>query len=567
MAQKLIKKLFLGMVILTIGSSASFAGALPADVLSSGYMYSIPQVQKSVINEFQPSPAIIDSDDDLEVRFVSGPGYGLVLRGNVYLAPAIDYTFRSLVADTVTQIRTAIAAHSAALFVINQGAGHFSAAVVREDNRGNVVILYNDSTGASYSSAIESRDLIDNLLREFPGATVIDAQVQNQTGGVACGGYASNYLILMADNNQLPDTALNLDSVRNLLRTAAILKDERLIRIESYLKSLDPNRNSTVLVNDLVKALNAGEHAKQMQAAIYNNLDFITSELNSRMDNLVMAYGDDSLGAGIWVSGAIGSSTYKVKNSTFFGDSKEKSSNINFGGDIKLNDTYMIGAFVSLSQNSLKPSINSTVASSKTNIDSTVFGIYGSWMVTEEIMLNSSVYGGKVSAKNKDTSQIGSNRKGTLRGANLGATYFWKLSRDMVLAPSIGAMSSRIKLGKDNNSVLLINSLTGKRAGLYAGVSLSKRLNVGEFTLVPEISAKVTYSPMIKSNHTIVTDVASNILLPVSSPDPLNKIMFSAGASLKVLRTNIIEFNLGYQRDWQSQYLANTGSAKLKINF
>lgn len=567
--KQLLIKNILGVVMLLGAANSTFAGALPAGVLGSRYTYSIPQVQKSVINEFQPSPAIIDSDDDLEIRFVNGPGYGLILRDNIYLAPAIDYTFGALQVETVTQIRNAIVEHAPTLFVINQGAGHFSAAVVREDSKGGVVILYNDSTGASYTSAVESRALIENLLREFPGATIIDAEVQSQAGGVACGGYAANYLILMADNNKLSDTALNLDDVRNLLRTATILKDDRLIRMEGYLKSLDLNRDTDSLVNIGINAVGAADNAQQMHYVTFNNLDHIASELNSRMNNLVTASGDESkIGYGFWVSGAIGRATYKIKDSSLFGNTKESLSKINFGGDIKLNDIYTVGAFVSLSKNSLTSFINGTVASrSKTNIDSTVFGLYGNWMVTEDIMLSTSLYGGKVRAKNKDVTQIGSNRKGTLMGANLGATYFWKLAGDMVLAPAIGVNTSRVKLGKDSNATLLTNSLTGERVGLYAGLSLSKRVNVSEFTLVPEISAKITYAPMIKSNGVVVTDVASNAVMPVSSANPLKKTMFSIGANLKVLRTNTIEFSLGYQKDWQSEYNGDTGFAKLRINF
>lgn len=556
---RLLNNILLGAIFLIAGTSAAFAGALPASALSSGWTYTENNIANAVQQGLaQTVPNLYDRNNNIMTAAVSSGVEDEILNG------------------IVTRVIENLDTSGMALIPVNKGRGHWTALAFRRNAGNQLVILYNDSVGGALASDAEASDMVNRIsaledpgILEDPADRVIDAQVQNQTSGVACGAYTAEYLIQFA---QIPSNQLNKAYVRNLLRTETILKDERVLRTVLYLKSLDPTRDTDALVNGWVNGIGAAENAQQMNSVVFNNSDHITSDLNSRMHNqvsILSASGDyGSIGYGLWVDGSIGNGAYKVKNSALFGDTKERSSKISFGGDVKLNDTYTIGAFVSLGKNSLTPSINSTTTSaSKTNITSTVFGLYGNWMMAEDFMLSSNIYGGKLLTKNKDVTKIGSNRKGTLIGANLGATYFWRLLEDVVLAPSIGGNFSQLKLGKDSNAIFSVNSLTGKRAALYSGVSLSKAINISDFTLIPEILAKITYAPMMKSSKIIVTDLLSNTAVPITTAALTKKAMFSVGANLKVLKANIVELSLGYQRDWNSGYVGNTSVAKLRFNF
>jgi hypothetical protein len=548
--KQFLSKYLLGAAILVGGASSTFATSFPIDVLGSGYDYRDNDLYNAV--QAGLTQVVVDRN----------------IRLNNTITAGVRATDGDVILDNIaTQAWVSIVDFGMGLIPVNQGGGHWNAIALRRNGAGELVIIYNDSIGGTLASNAEASDMVRRIRLLEGGAVVheIDAQVRNQNSGVACGAYTAEYLVQFA---QISEGDLNEAYVRNLLKNLTILKDERVLRSVQYLKSIDPAQDTDTLVGSVVNAVTAHESAVQLHSITTNHLDYITADLTSRMNGLVVSGDENTVQYGAWVSGSVGRGVHKVKNSALLSSAKERSNSISFGADVKLSDAYTIGVFSSLGKNNIKSSINGNLGStSKTDISSTVFGLYGGAMVTEDIMLSTSVYGGKLSVKNKDVSKIGSNRKGSLMGANLGATYYYNFVENVLLAPTIGVNASQVKLGKDGNAVLSINSLTGKRVSLYTGFALSKSFDIGDFSVKPEVSARVSYTPIMKSNKTIVTVLSSNTALPISPISSTNKTMFSLGASVNVVKSKAVELSIGYQKDWQSEYNGDTGFAKLRINF
>ncbi len=284
----------------------------------------------------------------------------------------------------------------------------------------------------------------------------------------------------------------------------------------------------------------------------------------------VVASGEDvNPKYGAWVSFSGGNSQYNFASTgTNLDKTKGTNSTIMVGTDVKLYDTYTIGAAVSIGKTSLKTSFkDSAELSSATDKLSVIVGsIYGSMPIIENLILKGSFSGGQIKVKGDSLD----NRKGSIYSGDLSATYYYDINDGIIVAPSLGASAAYIKLGstKADADTDPISKMDVKRYGVNVGLAISKAFNVKSFAVKPEAFIKANYYPVTKSKKLSVVN-SNDIVVENPSTKVLSneKSSYSAGASLSVVNIGMMDISVGYVRDWQKRYKANTGFAKVRINF
>ncbi len=296
--------------------------------------------------------------------------------------------------------------------------------------------------------------------------------------------------------------------------------------------------------------------------------NFMVNNIHNRMNELRLGEfnpsGDDKKVAyGSWVAGSVGKAYYKSQNSVSTNKTKERSNSIMLGSDIKVDDLYTIGACASLGKSELK----SFGSSGVTNIKTITFSLYGDAKIAPNIAVIAGIYGGKIQAKNDGVKALKISRDGRIIGANLGAIYYRRIASNTIFAPTVGVSFNQVKLKKSGGSKVVINGLTTDKLSLYTGLALSESFDIGNIKVIPEISARVTYSPIIKSGEIMLIEETGQVVTYQPNVSKAEKTRYSAAVGFNLVLHKMMTLSLNYKKDWQSRYSSDAGFAKLRINF
>lgn len=294
---------------------------------------------------------------------------------------------------------------------------------------------------------------------------------------------------------------------------------------------------------------------------VVDNIDYRMSAL--RVTNFNPAGDDKKSLYGLWSAVSIGKASYKSRYNISTNKIKERSNGRMFGSDIKVDDRYTIGACAALGKGFLKSSGHSGV----TNIKTTVFGLYGDAMIAPNVAVIASVYVGKLRAKNHNANSTEITRNGRVIGVNLGGVYYKPIVGNIMFSPAVGVSFNQVKLKKSGAAKVVINGLTTEKVSVYTGFSLSKSFYVGDSKIIPEISTRVAYSPIIKSGQVMFVESTGQAVAYQPNVSKAEKTRYSAAIGINIVNQKMVTLNLSYKRDWQSRYSSDTGFAKLRFNF
>lgn len=422
----------------------------------------------------------------------------------------------------------------------------------------------------------ERNALQDGRLGDLAGIQTIDPRITIQTSGSACGVYSIESARVIQGING----AITADTIRNSINAdPAIQGGEQNMRLMVALSAarMPQNQEEVDAISATAKTISASSDVgAHITRAAELSIRQTSDALSRRLEGLTVAAaaGEDlDPKYGVWASFSGGNSEYKFTSASNISAIKGTASNVMAGADVKLYDTYTIGGAISFGKNDLKTTYTalSRLESDKSKVSSVIGSIYASMSIAESFVLKGSVSGGQVKVKGNANSL--NNRKGTIYNADVSVAYYHDLYEGLVLSPSLGGNATITKLGsgKASNTANTSSKIDVTRYGLNLGFSLSKAFKMESFTVKPEAFIKANFYPSTKSNKMYVS-LNDNNMGGVRTPSASNvlsddKSSYSAGASISLVNLGMADISVGYVRDWQKNYKANTGFAKVRINF
>ncbi len=527
------------------------------------------------------------------IRKIQALNTAAVAGNAIVPANVVDLRQSAITATDCVLIETAVAACTAV-----GAAGNAAAAfgdindAVGLDAAGNAAA----ANAAAANAAIEARAIqtamnsaVARITAEMVNlhtAALISSTVRLQTSGIACGAYTVSESLT---HFLLSGKTLNQDVLN-----AALLSNPMLVGgdedARQFVNLIQSKLGIATAVNDTVQTGTATDTGENIARVADVSARQTANAISRRLGEFAFAAaaGEDvDAKYGAWVSFSGGNSQYKFGSlGSNINKIKGTNSTITVGGDIKLCDTYTIGAAISFGRNDLKttykPAITNalgilaaaiggtgvnTPTSEKDKISSVIGSVYGSMPIIENLILKGSFSGGQIKVKAPADSL--NNRKGNIYNGDVSVTYYYDIHQGLIVAPTLGGSATFTKLGAGRNAdkTLTSSKIDVKRYGVNVGLAFSKAFDMESFTFKPEAFVRADYYPTTKAKKLYVTSSRTNSDSPNTKILTDEKSSYSAGASLSVVNLGMVDISVGYVRDWQKRYKANTGFAKLRINF
>ncbi len=279
---------------------------------------------------------------------------------------------------------------------------------------------------------------------------------------------------------------------------------------------------------------------------------------------------EDVMKFGLWASGVISQgkrsgdalSRYKVKQSGYV-----------FGGDTLLHETHLIGAAYSNSK-----LISKSSGGTRETITGDIFSLYGTYVLDDKLHISGQVQYGTIKLRGiRNTGDVNqdfafSNTKGKTFGGKVVAGYNKFLENGSVFVPKIGMAYNQTKIKAfsetgNGQKLTYAEPIFGNKFSAIVGAEVSKNYSRGDFSVTPSLYA--TYEKVLSQKNKKI-----NIIVDAGKIDDFSPISaekenynFNFGAKLNFLNSKGLEVGIGYDQQRGKEYVAHTGTLKVRVSF
>jgi len=559
------------LALMLLTSSMSFSGPFPTNVVDPNYLYENDDISQVLAN-----------------RLGNNPNIHIVQPVKIDLEGVVDTNVDAIVDDLMSPVKNIVNQDIKIVIPNFYGnssdengtvIGHWTAAVIRQDQEGIAKVYYNDPTGNPYQDNSQTllekiivfmKDKLDAIL------PIVDLQVHQQRDGTSCGAFTAEDLVVLAEMN---GDELTFESARALL---ANIQNAQALRNKHAGIFTQENRGDFENEEDVLSSAKdrKGEIIRAaLRHALTDTHNSAMSAIHSRLSNgpLRVAADDDVVGGdtwqhGVWARASISHSKDKASNKTaeYFSGYKTKEHSNTIGIDSLINDNLLLGLAYTNAYKSIKPQNQNAgnVDKARTNM----FSLYGSynipnynWFVDGTISYAESVIRGKNVRKASS-----SKYKSHLYSGSVSLGYNYHTSHDIYITPSLGMTGSLIKdSGYKETGTNFQNLNVAKKhyntLSSTLGVRTFKNINQGQLTITPELYSCVNYSLKNKTPSINAQLQGIDETLPTINFKS-NKVDYNLGVGIS-LKHNMMEYGVNYTATFAKKYEAHSGSLKVRVNF
>ena len=291
------------------------------------------------------------------------------------------------------------------------------------------------------------------------------------------------------------------------------------------------------------------------------------SHLNRANSAIGVASGGDDLEYGVWLEYFVGKESNKNSGLQFNSNVNNKSRINGFviGGDTKLDEDSIVGISYGHAETKVKQ-YQSDILTARDNITSNIFGLYGSYVASEDISLEWNLSYGRALLKKATAIANGnsSKQKGELYGGSVLANYALYANDYLELMPNAGISYSRLKFKSYTDSSIKIGGYSTQELDANIGLALIGFYDSRAFTLIPELTANYTYPVWHKGKSIKVSNRLNQTIL--TEKLKTQKGVYKLGAGLTVA-CDLVELGGGYEHSIQGKSRVHMGYIKLRVNF
>jgi outer membrane autotransporter protein len=283
--------------------------------------------------------------------------------------------------------------------------------------------------------------------------------------------------------------------------------------------------------------------------------------------------GDDSARFGAWASPFFGRTTQKAyKNaagyrSDLFGGS--------FGFDTKANDDMIIGAAVTVANNTMKH--KNFKNGDKTKISSLMFSLYGMQQITDNWFTQLVATFGSNDIKNSEK-RVTFNGYDVVRGKYTSMSFNGEamfgynfVTEQATVTPMAGLRYSRVndggykEAGSTTGQNIDVNTKASNKLEVIAGLRVaSAPMYVNDMMVTPEIHGSVNYD-VIGKNPKQTLGLAGTTGLTAKANKPV-RATYNLGLGVTA-EYGMMEYGAGYDAEIATKRLGHQGTLKLRVNF
>jgi hypothetical protein len=417
-------------------------------------------------------------------------------------------------------------------------------------------------------------DKLDDEIEQIPEASeeiTLQQEVEWQKRKIA-----SQKKKQLEDNNEDVKEEKQNDANSSASSTATNVTTEAQLTVAGDMPAPQPVLGLNQSVKDGATAV-----GNAATAAIDNLSEISTIEIASRISDLTAATtlarftpigtnaGGTSSGDGftqpvnLWVKGFFsqGKQTATVDSPGF----KTKHAGGVIGIDTMFNDSNIIG--IAYSHTNLNATFSGKAT--KSEMKAHVLTGYLATYITDAVFLNSQLKYGMIKIKNSGNSKM--NTKGALWGIREELGYEIKMENGLLLVPTIGLAYDEIKLNnfrdKGTREDVEVSSKKNKRLNALAGINLAKVLDMGSYSLVPNIHIGIERALELKNQAIKVTALDESADTAILPQKKIGKNTLIVGGGIKLINTNKFEIGIGYDMIKRDKFRSHTGSIKMRVNF
>jgi len=159
---------------------------------------------------------------------------------------------------------------------------------------------------------------------------------------------------------------------------------------------------------------------------------------------------------------------------------------------------------------------------------------------------------------------------GDLYGGKLELYYNYITGRSINIIPSMGISYDELRIRKYREKGTGFNRQVGSRtvdktAGLF-GIKVSKAMEFGSYSIIPEIHIKSIHTFSAHNDNTVITILDG--MEPLVTPSgKLQKTIYKLGGLLKIRKSNPVSIEIGYDFGKSKKYYSHTGYVSAILAF
>lgn len=361
---------------------------------------------------------------------------------------------------------------------------------------------------------------------------------------------------------------------------ADIFKDEfGFFTIKQQKETLDHVTPDMVRPAAVINAINT----QAVCHSIVGNLSSLGSRINqirTSQNKVAISAGDETeIDFGAWASPFVGNSTQKAQNN--LSGYKSNSTGGTFGFDNLVGDDFLLGVAYTRADTKVKQKNNNV--GDKSKIQSNIYSLYGLYKVPNKNWFFETIASyGDSKVKNYSQRNIASGRNLISYETAIGkykshsytgqilAGYSYLAPKAINLTPTLGIRYSDIRDSGYTETGTTFQNLIVKEKKYntiegFAGVRISKDINVENIVLIPAIYGMLDY------NFKDKTPAIDARLQGMDSPFTTNsfktaKASFNFGVGVTA-KHQMMEYGVNYDANVANKYFAQQGSLKVRVNF
>ena len=269
---------------------------------------------------------------------------------------------------------------------------------------------------------------------------------------------------------------------------------------------------------------------------------------------------------GLWVKGFL--SVAKQKEMNLLPAYTERQGAFTVGFDV--GEDYVVGIAYTAASDKVKHPNNVET------IQSNIGTLYSLLNFENNLFLSGQVrYGKSDIIKLRNTNDLNQNiAKGattaTLSGGRIESGYYYNLTNNWQLIPSIGVSHDDITVKKYTETGgglnRTVNRRNGNKTSALFGLMLNYLINTETYALVPEVHINIDQTLKRKNDKTTITLFTG--MIPVETlAGKAPKTFYKIGGSVKISKTQSFDLSTGYDLVLAKKYYSNSGYIQARVNF
>jgi outer membrane autotransporter protein len=220
--------------------------------------------------------------------------------------------------------------------------------------------------------------------------------------------------------------------------------------------------------------------------------------------------------------------------------------------------------------------VNAKDTGIKDKFKSHIGTVYGLYEFPNNMFIDGQIrYGVSKVRKARDNGNLGKDIStakptGTIFGGKLELGYDYELADKIHLIPTIGVSADQVKVKaykeKDAGLNRQVAQRTASKTSALLGFRVSKPIENGEFTMIPELHANLIYAVKSKNPDTKVTlfEGMEPMIIPSAK---MAKASYKIGGSVKFVKIQKIDLGIGYDLGLSKKFHSHSGYLNARYNF